>query len=220
MSRSITFFATKQDSLDLLLYLEKNSPLFYVRWGWYASRRDVPRYETAANIPDLGTAEFGRKGDNRYLVLPSKSTLTFQRNVNVYRGSEYSPVSRRYSPYIHFHSGGVYREECLIPGELYTNFDTREALAFFNRFRRAFRTRFTAVPDPWCGGRANLAIGPEALALFRAGMRFTSGYTMAPAYDYNDKLPSSLRLAGSDAAADRAAIRVCRVVSSGARPGS
>src|ERR1700722_18745930 len=123
MSRSIIFFATKQDSLDLLLSIEKKSPLFYVPWGWYDSRRDVPRYETAADIPDLGTAAYGRKGDNRYLVLPSKATLTFQRNVNVNRGPKYSPQSRGYSPYIHFHSGGIYRDECVITGELYTNFD-------------------------------------------------------------------------------------------------
>jgi hypothetical protein len=196
MSRYSAFFATKQDSLDLLLSLEKRSPLFYVRWGCYPSRK-VPMYETASDIPDLGTAEHGRKGDNRYLVLPTKSTLTFYRSTNVVTGTEYTPQSRGNSPYVFFHSGGIYRDECLITGEVETAFDTREALRFFDRFYRAIRTRFTRVEHPWCS-----AIGPEALGLLRAGMRFTAGFASPRTHDF--KLPSGWRPAEPGAAPDPA----------------
>src|SRR5262245_4885683 len=41
MSRYTAFYATRPDSLDLLLSLEKRAPLYYVRWGHYSSRAEL-----------------------------------------------------------------------------------------------------------------------------------------------------------------------------------
>jgi hypothetical protein len=137
MSRYADFFATKQDSLDLLLRLEGGSPLLYVRWGHYDSPA-APTYETARDIPDLGSLRYGRKGDNRYLVLPTRAALKFYKHKRP-GGPEYEPQPRRYSPYVFFHGGGLYRDGFLITGEVWTAFETREAVRFFDRFYRAIR---------------------------------------------------------------------------------
>jgi hypothetical protein len=218
MSRYSAFFATKQDSLDLLLSIEKRSPLFYVRWGHYPSRQ-VPTYETASDLPDLGTPEFGGKGDNRYLVLPNRSALAFSRYTNDIRGVTYVTQSRGYSPYVFFHSGGIYRGECLITGEVETNFDTREVLCFFHRFYRALRERFTrGVWGAARRGRCDRAIGPEALSLLRGGMRFTDDYARTPESDY--KLPPGWRPAGPGAAPDRGRQTGFRALRHNRGPGS
>ena len=124
MSRYAVFYATRQDSLDLLLYLEGRAPLVYVRWGHYDSP-SAPTYMTAADVPDLGTAEHGRKGDNRYLVLPTRATLKFYKHRGP-GGPEYEPQTRGNSPYVFFHSGGVFRGKCLIAGEVWTAFENRD----------------------------------------------------------------------------------------------
>jgi hypothetical protein len=192
VGRYAAFFATKPDALDLLLYLEGRSPLVYVRWGHYDSPQ-APTYRTGSDIPDLGTAEFGRKGDNRYLILPTRAALGFSKHKGS-RGPTYEPRQRGYSPYVFFHSGGIYRDECLIAGEVWTAFETPDALRFYGRFYRALRTRFAFVKVTGSKGRQaalNRYIGPEALGLLRAGMRFSDGYASPPALDF--KLPRGYR---------------------------
>ena len=179
MSRGCAFFATRQDSLDLLLSLEKRSPLYYVRWGHYPSRADAPRYETAADIPDLGTSESGFKEDVRYLVLPTRSTLTFYKHKGPPGPDEYEPQTRGNSAYVFFHSGGLYRDECLITGTVWTAFETREAIRFFDRFYRAIRARFVRV-----GSGYRSYVGPGALALLQAGMRFTDSVGSLRSLDF------------------------------------
>ena len=143
VSRHIAFFATRQDSLDVLLYVEERAPLRYVRWGGYPSP-EAPTYEKASDIPDLGIARIGLKGETRYIVFPPTSALMFDKSegAGIIR---YEPIPGTDSPYVFFHSGGLFRDECLITGYVGTSSESREGIRFFDRFYRALRTRFVRV---------------------------------------------------------------------------
>ena len=143
MSRHNAFFATRQDSLHLLRNVEEREPLRYVQWGHYPSP-EAPTYERASDISDLGVARIGRKGENRYVVFPPTSALTFDKSegAGVIR---YEPIPRTDSPYVFFHSGGLFGDECLITGYIGTSSESREGIRFFDRFYRALRTRFVRV---------------------------------------------------------------------------
>jgi hypothetical protein len=193
MSRHITFFATRQDSLDLLLYVEERAPLRYVRWGHYPSP-EAPTYETASDIPDLGIARYGRKGESRYIVFPPTSALMFDKSEGA--GVVYEPIPRTDSPYVFFHTGGLFRDECLITGYVATASESREGIRLFDRFYRALRTRFVRV-----GSGYRSLVGPEALGLLQAGMRFTDSVTSPRTLDF--KLPRGWRAAEPGAAPDR-----------------
>ncbi len=213
MSRYADFFATRRDSLDLLSYLEGRSPLLYVRWGHYDSPQ-APTYETASDLPDLGSPGHGRKGDDRYLVLPARSALRFYKHQRP-GGPEYEPQPRGGSPYVFFHSGGLYGDGFLITGEFWTAFESKEAVRFFDRFYRAVRTRFTRVEGTT--GRSS-HVGPEALGLLRGRrVRFTDGTACPPAIDL--KLPRGWRAAEPGATPDRGGVTALRRSSPSRRRG-
>lgn len=201
MSRHIAFFATRQDSLDLLLYVEERTPLWYVRWGHYPSP-EAPTYETASDIPDLGIARIGLKGETRYIVFPPASALTFDKSegAGVIR---YEPVPRTESPYVFFHSGGLFRDECLITGYVGTSSESREGVCFFDRLYRALRRRFVRV-----GSGYRSLVGPEALGLLQAGMRFTDSVTSPRTLDF--KRPRGWRPAEPGATPDCGGLTAAR----------
>jgi hypothetical protein len=185
MTRRCAFFATRQDSLNLLLEVEKGCPLLYVRWGFYPEP-EAPTYETATGIPDLGTSR-GRKADICYLVLPRGSELCFDKSGLGDTPVTYGPIPPGGdSQYVHFYGGGVYRGECLITSLIQTASESREGLRFYDRFYRALRTRFHRVGS----GYRNL-VGSDALELLRSGMRFTDGCRSPRRLDF--KLPRGWR---------------------------
>jgi hypothetical protein len=185
MGRYFDFFATKQDSLDLLLALERRSPLFYARWGYYP-RPEAPTYHTATELPDLGAVKRPRKGENRYLVFPEPVRLDFRE---VHRNSgetDHVTAPPNGVPWVWFHSGGRYGEECLITGTVETGMTDRIGLRFFDRFCRAIRGGFTRAERPKtasCVGRISY-VGPEALDLLLGGVRFTDSTSSPRLLDF------------------------------------
>jgi hypothetical protein len=185
MGRYFDFFATKQDSLDLLLVLEKKSPLFYARWGYYPAR-EAPTYHTASELSDLGIVIRPHKGANRYIIFPEPVSLEFRE---VHRNSgktDYVTTPPKGAPWVWFSSGGRYGEECLITGTVETGMTDRIGLRFFDRFCRAIRARFTRAERPRrvnCVGRISY-VGPEALQLLLGGMRCTDSMSSPRLLDF------------------------------------
>jgi hypothetical protein len=188
----MTFFATRQDLLDVLQSVEENSPLYYVRWGHYPSPT-APTYSSAAEVPDLGTPSRPRRGEDRYFVFPRWVPLIF-REVNRSAGPpkfETQPPAN--VPWAHLHSGGLYGEECLVEGIVESPLTGREELRLFDTLSRAIRRRFTRVQSSKMGASC---VGTEALRLLRGGLRFVRGSLSSPrSMDF--KLPRGWRPPGA-----------------------
>jgi hypothetical protein len=149
----------------------KKAPLLYVRWGGWYPTPEAPHCDSASEIPDLGTASHGRKGDNRYLVFPKGVKVLFRKIERANGKTDYEPVSPVNTPCVHFHSGGIYRDDCLISGVVETGQVGREGIRFFERFYRAIRTCFTRVESARrAGWAARIShIGPGAAGVVASG---------------------------------------------------
>jgi hypothetical protein len=184
MGRNLEFFATKQDSLELLEFLEQKSPLFYVRWGYYPSR-DVPSYSSAAQIPELGAPTYPRRGEDRYFIFSKPVKVRFrtiQRDTGEKRYVTRPPDG---VPWVHLHSGGMYGEDLMVEGIIETAAYKREEMQLFNLLYRTIRKRFTRVESTNMG---TSHVGQQALELLRGGMRFVRGGYDNPR-DMDFKLP-------------------------------
>jgi hypothetical protein len=202
MGRSIVFFATRQDLLDLLQPVEEGSPLYYVRWGYYASPT-APTYSRASEVPELGTPTRPERGEDRYFVFPRWVPLLF-REVNRSTGAtEFVTEPPANVPWVHLHSGGLYGKECLVEGIIESPLSGREQLRLFDALSRAIRKRFTRVQSSNMGASH---VGPEALRLLRGGMRFVRNSSESPR-ELDFTLPRGWRPAAPGAAPDRGGTR-------------
>lgn len=176
MSRSVEFFATRQDSLQLLQTLEESSPLFYVRWGHYAEPQ-APTYSTASEIPDLGVPSRPRKSEDRYLVFPEQVPVRFRELTGSTGTPEFITEAPAGVPWVHWHSGGLYGKECLVEGIIETALSNPHELRLFDSFYRAIRKRFLRIESSKMG---TSYVGMEALELLRGRMRFVRNSNSSP----------------------------------------
>jgi hypothetical protein len=198
MGRSIAFFTTKQDLLDVLQSVEEDSPLYYVRWGYYPSPT-APTFSSASEVPELGTPTRPHRGEDRYFVFPRWVPLIF-REVNRSTGvTEFATEPPANVPWVHLHSGGLYGEEGLVEGIIESPLTRREELRLFDTLSRAIRKRFMRVESSNMG---TSYVGPQALKLLRGGMRFVRNSILS-LKDLDFELPRGWRPAEPDAAPDR-----------------
>jgi len=190
MGRYFDFFATKQDSRDLLLSLERKSRLFYAHWGSYPTPK-APTFASVSELPDLGLVTRPHKGDNRYIVFPKRVQLDFLEVPRKNGATDYVTIPPKGAPWVWFSSGGHYlgevnRPECVITGIVETGMTDRVGLRFFDRICRAIRSKFTRAARPKranCVGRFGY-VGPEALELLLAGIRFTDSISAPRTLDF------------------------------------
>jgi hypothetical protein len=198
MGRSITFFTTRQDLLDVLRSVEEGAPLYYVRWGYYPAPT-APTYSCAAEVPDLGAPTRPRRGADRYFVFPRWVPLILREVQRSAGAPEFETQPPANVPWAHLHSGGPYGEECLVEGIIESPLTGREEARLFDTLSRAIRKRFTRVQSSKMGASY---VGPEALRLLRGGRRFVRGSASSPrSMDF--KLPRGWRPAGPGTAPDR-----------------
>jgi hypothetical protein len=197
MGRTVMFFATKKDSLALLLALEEKSPLYYVRAGYYNSPT-APVYSSAAEIPDLGAPTRPHRGSDRYFVFARSVPLIFHKFTLKDGVDKFEVMAPENVSWVHLHSGGLHGDDCMVMGVIETALSRSEDLRLFEAINRAIRKRFTQVKSS--GGRTT-HVGPEALELLRARRtRFiVNGISQPPSLDF--KLPRGWRPAEQSAAA-------------------
>jgi hypothetical protein len=186
------FFATRKDSLGLLLALEEKSPLYYVRWGYYGSPT-APVYFSAAEIPDLGLPTRPRRGEDRYFVFPRWVPLIFRQFTRDDGVDQFVTMPPANVPWVHLHSGGLHGDDCMVLGQIETALSRKEDLRFFEAINREIRKRFIKVKTT--------LVGAEALELLRARRtRFVvNGIGQPPSLDF--KLPRGWRPAEPSALA-------------------
>jgi len=186
MGRRLDFFATRQDSLDLLLYLEGRGPLYYALWGTFAAPIS-PTWRTAADLPDLGIAVLPSKGTGpRYMVFPRPVELTYRTVTRTSGEIVYVADPSANPPCVTFCGGGRFGDGCLIAGTVQTGAVEPEGLKLFGRFERAIRRRFVRVVSPAGEGVVAHAgqVGTGAIELLRAGWRFTESVSAPRSLDF------------------------------------
>jgi hypothetical protein len=155
MSRRVWVFAERSDLLQMLQRVERRTPLVYRQC--FLDTADVPTWDSAAAIQDLGTASGVGKS---YLILPGCVSFNL-REVGLVAGGKKYHVDPFLNPdSITFQAGGVYEGECIVVGEFGT---TAAKHQLFEAIRRSVQAEFRRVGDVY--------VGPGAHALTESGVR-------------------------------------------------
>jgi hypothetical protein len=187
MSRQQRLFATKADLLAGLLPFEAKYPVKYVP---AESRSDpnIEAYLSVKDIPQLGMAPtddiFMSMG---YYVIEAEADFTIEKIVQFDGEIYYLAEVPGLRTILKFQPGGLFDADCLIASIVWTYTGTKETLSLFRRFVRAATKGFMPVHNEEC----KWWVGPEALTLYRRGVRLiTLGAKEPPKYDLQIDLTS------------------------------
>jgi hypothetical protein len=183
MAKEFRHFSTREDLLSLLARAEEaaGGPLHFYLTGSYPEP-DTPEYHGAASLPSPGVTDVAAEGGACYLL--------YDRPVDVFRrpvpqvpeaggGVRYLVDPWKNPPCVLFSGGGLYRDELMVSGLVETSATDRAALALFGRLRKAAAAAHAKVRYY----HEHVFVGPVAMELLRAGMRFTHAKGSSPKLD-------------------------------------
>lgn len=196
---SVYFFATtREDLLPVLEVVEAQFEIKYVSSEWFVTP-DIPVFDSAREIPDLGYCKWGSYCSIYYIIPRSQKILveyrpnrivpekySFETGIPVGSsaggagfcsdGPTYVLGGRLYyegnAGGVYFISGGLYSGEggpALLQGSLDLLSDTPESLALFNTLKKEIRNRWARIRE----SAVSLYIAPEAERLLGQGIRLT-----------------------------------------------
>jgi hypothetical protein len=167
MRKQIGIFGTRNDLVGLFKPIEEEKQLQYVRFGHHDVPDIVPESYTILSLPKLGVSDFGEPSEQMYIILPSGADI-HAVVVPQHRGGTIYNISMIGNDRgICFQVGGNYKDSAFISGEISTISPHPDSIALFDIVKKEVRKNFTRIKTFW--------LGPEALVLFRNGMRFTQG---------------------------------------------
>lgn len=187
MARSVRHFSLRDDALALLGKLEKTRKLFFVLERWFRSP-EPPVYHSASDIPNLGIATVpAQLGADCYLVYDHVvKKIVLQETSGPDGVIWYSVNVSKMPPFVFFTCGGLFEDECMISGIIETAWGDKRTLSLYRAFVSALKNLYIHVPDPY-----DVYIGPQALELRKAGLRFTQSKGMVRSQDIKWKPPKS-----------------------------
>jgi hypothetical protein len=170
----ILFYALRDDMLRVLDVVDRVESLQYVAGGHFVDGQSE-RYERGESIPDVGTADADSAVNCKsFLVAPREVTITARR-IDTVSGPRYCFDQLVNPDSVALRPGGLRRARVMLDGRVATTSDTPVARRLMGLFRRPISKQFTKVKAYW--------VGPEALALLRAGGRLTMALQSPPEYD-------------------------------------
>lgn len=167
MKRSqISFYATREDTLEVLEALESQVPVSFVRAGTSTSP-DFESWDVAKNIARLGTAQQGDQAQEPWLLIVPRETEVKALPIPQSKGGVRYAIDQRLNPNsVAFKAGGVYQNDCLIAGQLGTCSDGSFSKQVLEILSREVRNRFTRIKSYY--------VGKHAAALLDRGFRLTT----------------------------------------------
>jgi hypothetical protein len=181
MSRRIlSFFATRDDLIDVLRPIEAAESFRYVQEGAILAGHERPVWNFAEGIPDLGIAKDGdQAGEMSWLLVPENEALRPELVVE-YSGRRREIVDQSTTPAsVELTAGGIFKVNVIIPGRIATISDDTWSQRMHGRLARAFRKRFRRIQSYW--------VGKQAEAMFRSGARLTFRAASPPEYDLREE---------------------------------
>lgn len=175
MSR-IVLYATRTDLLGALAAVEALHELQYVRTGDHPGP-DPTVYPRAADVPNLGVAKEGwsLEGD-RWYIFPRTTRVVVDEVLLSGRASRYFVGARLNPDAVILLPGGRLDDRGVVQGGVNPVTKSETALSVFKLLRKVFRQTFTASGET--------LVGPEALALYRGGMRLAFSLHSPPESDF------------------------------------
>ena len=166
----IHLFATRADLLGLLEGLASSgSELRFVKRGWSPTAVPSHVYQSARELPNLGTAD-------EFKV----AYVMFLEGTEV--AGYYVPGQKRYlinqlknPDTVVLEPGGLWNKEALVSGSFGTVSESANSRRLFSQISRETKKSFNKIRAYY--------VGPEAEGLLRDGFRLTDAVQSPPIYD-------------------------------------
>jgi hypothetical protein len=177
MSR-LYFFATGTDAILMLAPLEHELEVEYVEENRLGA--PVPqRWKRAADLPSLGHAS----GDQEILctsllIMPTHAEVAVASRIMTDGETRYDVYQSNNPDSALIRLGGLWEDGSLISGHIISSSESALARKMMNVVRRSIKKSFAKIEGYW--------VGPEALALLRAGTRLCSAVQSPPQYDLHE----------------------------------
>jgi hypothetical protein len=184
--KRIFFFATPSDILPVLKRFEANAPMEYIKMGNDLTP-DRRYYLSGDTIPNAGISSDGRGGSgDRYMVTLREDSKDIYVEIDTWDSGEKFWQLRQCDNEntVELALAGLWKD-MLLPGIMDTMHDTPKAQQLMKWFNAALKKEgFVKIDMHW--------LGPEALAMFKAGVRLPKNAEQSPpAYDL--KLPDNFK---------------------------
>ena len=170
-SKSIHFFATKRDLEAILALVESQRHIKYTEAGMF----DTPETTTFASgvqIPNLGLAPSGDHNLEPFWLITDANVKVEMEVVPQRRGGTRYGIDPGLNPEsVVIWPGGVFKDSCVIAGQIGTSMINPTSMELLNLFARAIRRQFKRIKS--------FFVGPEAEQLLDAGYRLTHGVKTA-----------------------------------------
>ncbi|HEV8201511.1 MAG TPA: hypothetical protein VGS03_15960 [Candidatus Polarisedimenticolia bacterium] len=174
--KTLPFFATSKDLIELLRPIEETENFRYVLEGGFDAGQERPAWRRAEDIPDFGIAKFGdQAGEAAWLLIPADT----KPNVERFRGGTWEVLDQSTMPAsVMLSAGGVFKWNILIAGAVLTISDEEWSKRLYGLIGKAFRKHFEKIKMYW--------VGKEAAAMLRNGARLTFRAASPPEYDLSE----------------------------------
>lgn len=183
-------FATREDLIPGLNRFDSLYSARYTRYGTFDSP-ELVILDSVVEVEELGVSARGFQGDGvGYLVVKAGEDIKPRKILRV-DGTVWWAVDQLLNPQsILFRPAGSYLGQAMICGEISTVSSKDEvAMDLYRKFTREVTRGFTSIKG--------YRLGPQALELFKSGMRFvTIQIDSPPEYDlrvgYSDPPPPAV----------------------------
>ena len=163
--KQVRFYALRGDIVPVLEAIERDGPLQYVAMD-NALRADFATFHRGADIPNLGKADRDSgSACTAFVVTATTAPLTVRRIMGTDGNPRYCMDQLVNPDTVVFRPAGMWSDDILLDGLVGTASSSLIAQGLMKRFNSAINKRFTNVKA--------YRIGPEALALLKAGKRLT-----------------------------------------------
>ena len=162
--KRIHFFALREDLLAMLAMVEAGGHLRYVRGGHYPSGSAMEVLNSGSEIPNLGRATTYNASTSATFIVSEPEVLITPRPI----GTDRFSVDQLWNPdTVGFTPSGIWNEDIVLYGRVATVSDSKPAQKLMRRFHSGMKKLFTKMEEYY--------VGPQALALLKAGKRLAIG---------------------------------------------
>ena len=182
--RSITFFATKKDLIEILTPVENEYAISYIKMGMFDNKECI-RYQSIVDAEKIGYTDSGFWLDEDYMILPKDQKVYVRESIQKRGGIKYIVNTRGNENGLAFGgTGGIYTKmpKTLIGGSFFImgfpDFD-EEAMELYKTICKHFRRNSKRVEGAY--------VAKDALSLLKSGWRLTIN-TETPDFRYNDTM--------------------------------
>lgn len=169
------FYATARDLIPVLSLLEARKKLQYTPMR-HVETNKPQIYLSHSDIPDFGrTCDPSGINNPAYLVALQGTVVKVETICPKVGGVSFSVDQRLNNDTVTLRPGGMYGNDVLLYGTIGTVSETPASLNLYDFMIEPYLARFTAVRE--------FFLGPEALGLWKSGVRLTTSATSPADFD-------------------------------------